>query len=171
MNRNEHYLKRIVGTLKYGWFDGKASKKNLLYGIIVCLFVVGFVLLGIILACKDEPFSERIIFIVIGGIVMMSAPIALFIVYLINEKRKKEIRLWLNDAVELCAHSTKIRTKGVILPAYQIRIEFGYDGKRYKKFSGGINEGCDRVWSNYLDKQISILYSPSYDEVMVLKSK
>ena len=87
------------------------------------------------------------------------------------------MELWLDDAVMLKAYSRNVGGNGDeafdrvldVLGSsensgYMIRIGFKYNGNHIKLTSK--RENC---WGNYLDKEIDILYSPKYREVILLK--
>lgn len=120
----------------------------------------------------DELMIFGIICANIFSILMLS-----FALYLIvgNHKKKKKIKIWLNDAVKLKAYSQNIseynsvfNIKGII-----IRVIFQFNGKRYIKESTVKNEMGNKAYlvtyKKYADRDIDILYSPKYDEVMILK--
>ena len=89
----------------------------------------------------------------------------------------KEIKLWKDDAVQLKATSKIIDEETFIgeIPTtyYKIEIYFKYQNKRIKKISGGQKrfKGYATIYRKYSNRVIDILYSPKYDQVMILKDK
>ena len=52
----------------------------------------------------------------------------------------------------------------------KLKVSFKYNKKKYVKYSGTKQtNGYDRVFLKYSDAQITILYSPQFDEVMIIK--
>ena len=54
----------------------------------------------------------------------------------------------------------------------KLKVSFKYNKKKYVKYSGTKQtNGYDSVFLKYSDAQITILYSPQFDEVMILDDK
>lgn len=178
-------MKRIAGTLKYGWFDGEKKKYIIpAYIALALAFIgvgIGLGLTMIILNIQEQGGVEGVgdIFAILGCLFISVFPTSILglLIYK-NEKNKKEIELWLNDAVELTAY---VRQLGVIQSGlaglYKIQVEFEYEGQHYKYESRGkqlsaskFTYGYHNVWKDYVDRNIDILYSPRYKEVVLLKS-
>ena len=90
-------------------------------------------------------------------------------------KLRTKIKLWLEDAIECNVQSKRIDTTGpsvifaanTIVPMRRmckIQIQFGYNGKKIKKISD-----YARIFGFYADREISILYSEKYNQVLILK--
>lgn len=100
-----------------------------------------------------------------------------FFLYFIlkNKFIKKKVGLWLNDAVELKAYSREtMRIPAGLFSLRQISIEvvFKYGGEFI------IQKNGKQKWLQfapylvkYANKKINILYSPTYNEVMILKDQ
>lgn len=89
---------------------------------------------------------------------------------------KKKMMLWMQDAVCLTAHSKTLdrRNHPPHLPEYAIEIDFVYNDRLIIKRSGNPEKSksrYDTIFGYYTNREIKILYSPSYDEVMILKDK
>ena len=183
---NKFNLKRIAGTLKYGGFDG--SKRKLIL-ISYIAFVSVFVIMGVcmilymtgVIGDGKTDVNVNILEIIVGSLFMfVLLPLGVGILIFKNEKQRNEIKLWLEDAVELKAYSRKIDAFSTLLSQeqYKIQIEFEYGGKSFCCVSRGkifknseeARDGYHAEWRDYLDKEVSILYSPKYEEVMVLKN-
>ena len=187
MSRNKDNCKdtsRIVGTLKHGSFIGDSHKRVV---IVFCLFA-GFILLSlafvVTMLCIEqikEPGSVAsfILLIVLVVIGFSISPIVVFVILRRNEKIRKELNLWLDDAIEIKAYSKEIgdHIPSLLFPAAKIQVEFELNGDHYsfdsegKQLWGENPAGYHRVWADYIDKEIDILYSPNYKQVMVLKNK
>lgn len=178
-------LKRIAGTLKYGCFDGDEMKRVIPAYIafsLVCVFMgIGIEILlitGVI--GSSNPDKGQDIFVIVGCIFFsVFLPLIIGILIYRNEKQKKEVVRWLDDAIELQAYSRGIdviQSTLSINNLYKIQVEFKYDGKIYsyesrgKQFSAAkYTYGYHKVWKDYADIKVNILYSPTYKEVIVLK--
>lgn len=96
-----------------------------------------------------------------------------------NNKIKKKIQLCFDDAIELKAFSKVLDIKRFLLQPKIAKIEthFNLNGVSHKRVSSnrvvgaGNLKGYHNVFNNYINKQIKILYSQKYDEVLILKDK
>lgn len=178
---DKKHLRNIAATLKYGWFDGSHYKLNwVLYALISFMFVGGGVACILVISL-DFDIAHNLfeyILVVIGCLIgFLSVPTLLLVILLKNTQHMKRILLWMEDAVELSAFSRKVgETRTSFNPQiYKIQVEFTYNGKLLhqestcKPIGGGTEIGYHRIWKDYLDKKIDILYSPKYEQVMVLK--
>ena len=158
----------IIATLKYGKLRGIRS--YIFYGLLV--FLMFFV---VWISDITNTFAQRLIMIVayLISILMM---IAYFVAVIQNEVVKRKLMKWLEDAIQLKAYTEGIEhpiqtryTAGIM----KLKISFKYEGKLIKKYSGSnediySNNGYDRIFNQFADKEINILYSPKYDEVILL---
>ena len=169
---------KIVATLKYGrflsgWLLG-------LFVFILCLSVttILFVVIYFSLSrCGIIPIDEdEITFLY--SIILMILGLAYSLWFFIKRaKTKKKINLWLQDAIPLKAHSKSIakRDSRITLPQFAIEIDFVYDDRLIIQRSGNPEKknypknGLDTIFGYYINREINILYSPNYNEVMILK--
>ena len=60
-----------------------------------------------------------------------------------------------------------------IVSTAKIQVAFEFNGQKYSHLSGDnpnkIEKGYERIWVKYADREINILYSPTYDQVLILK--
>ena len=83
----------------------------------------------------------------------------------------------MQDAVHLkanCICAATYNDCANILPTEIIRIKvnFKYNGKHYSRLSENdesIHRGYGSFWKKFAGKSIDILYSPKYDQVLILK--
>lgn len=157
--------KRICYSLKYG---GACSKK--IFKICAVLFLVYgiiFLVVSIILIIQSL-FSEP------GGLLLICMGISLaigifFIVFDRWMRRiEKEYEIWISDdnlietqatPFEYSAHNNN-RGKKV----YRFGVTFMVGDKELTKYSNIY----DKFFEAHRDKQLNILYSPRYDEVMIV---
>lgn len=177
-------LSNIVFTLTRGKFNGESRKKIIIpYVIFVVLCILGIILAVTMMSIeyvenKDSIASlvEAIISVVVGFSI---SPCVLYFLILRNEKIRKDVYLWLEDAVELNAYSKNIGTKYWLgIPSIRLQVEFDLNGVHYVRSTdnevrGALDKGRPVGYfahiTKYADRKIKILYSPKYDQVMVLK--
>ena len=186
-SQSQFDLKQIAGTLKYGGFDGHKRKWIVLSYVI---FTAIFVFMGIgmcVLFITDvidigSTTGDTDIWAILGCVFLsVIVPLAMGLLLYKNERQRREIKLWLADAVELTAYSRKIDAFSTLMSKemYKIQIEFEYNNKSFRYVSRGkeiigndkIPDGFHSDWSDYLNKEVRILYSPQYEEVIVLRNK
>lgn len=159
-------MDRIVATLKYG----KIFRKGLIFLWIMLLFGLFFFTFSFTFLFGEDKsiigfIGANLCFCIFSGSAL----------YLLikNDINVKSCKKWLNDAVELYAKSNGIKKTHFAftdIGMIKLKVSFEYNGNKIEKYSGSKqNNGFDRVFSNYSDKQIKIMYSPKYDEVMILK--
>ena len=119
-------------------------------------------------------------FFAIGFLAMVGCA-SVFLVNLIkNHRHLKAIGRWMQDAVPYTVFAEKVDEDRIgyrwkYLPVVRIAVRFRYQGRRITRFSGegrnGLNtrNGYAPGWKKYCDREINILYSPKYDQVIVLK--
>lgn len=176
-------LNRIDASLKYGqFFTGKWL--IFLYSLIGCCCVmpISTVVFSFLVLFGKEVYDTDTIIVLIGSnsisILVMFGTI--YVLYK-NNKLKKKIILWLSDAVQLTAQTTtldRFRTFGHPVAETKLQVEFCIDN--YRKICTSEDEskkdhwykrnGFFKILSKYADKKITIMYSPKYDQVLILKN-
>ncbi|MDE7167771.1 MAG: hypothetical protein K2O28_02855 [Clostridia bacterium] len=183
---NQIDLSQVAGTLRYGDFSEKKRKKLIIfYAVLMACCSLGLVgsIIGFAFEIKDDPIMYVILFVVFA---LCHIPCIIF--FVINGKRRREILKWGEDAIELYAYSKCVGEQDnhnphavfgnlIFGPSFaKIEVKFELDGKHFIKMSGklgrlGPDDGFSRVWLDYRDRAIRIMYSPKYDQVIVLKDK
>lgn len=167
-------LSNISASLKYGRL---LTSKWLKFMYVALAFYVVSVLSIVVLPIIFVPEWDMTVLLCIISISLIFVTLSIFLLYLIisDKKLKNKILLWANDAIELKAYSKTIGKEFNMQPTlyYQIAVSFVVNGTKHTKTSG---EGSDskkhhKIFSQYADREINILYSPKYDEVLVLKDK
>ena len=144
---------------------------SLLALCLICPICTGVFFLLVSLGI--ETFHDGDIGLVYFSI--LSLLIAVGVVFTIVRKLrlKKKIYLWLDDAVERYATTIAIDKRyWLIRPATKLKVKFKYKHKNYIMYSGDPsngNKGYYKTLSKYADRTIKILYSPSYNQVLILK--
>ena len=135
------------------------------------LIIVGII--SVVLSCIEwdsEIFVVGIL-LMLMGIAFLSVLIYCFVK---DKKIKRRVVLWLEDAEKTTAYSSKVDEFRVGLSsAVKIRVKFNLNGLTYTRESSvkafGGRPGYHDAFKRYMDKQIRILYSVKYDEVLILK--
>ena len=184
MNDEEkrQYLLRIGMTASLGSFAwGKRS--HLVMGVLVYLSVLVIIFGGIIIAYffLENPSFNDFMIIVLGLIfVFIVALMPLICIFLLFSKRKKKILIWLEDAIEGEGITKTIgkRKWMIVASLIKLKIEFTVNGVKYERYTGDekvspywnyhANDGYYSGIEKFADKQVKVLYSPKYDEVMIL---
>lgn len=164
-------LKRVAATLKHGRILGAGGVAILWLGVLLCaLATLGFQLLSF----------RRPIFMPLSYVWVFLG--ALIFMYILSQGiAKDDIRKWLQDAVEIsaycmrvCKESSDKRLKTVV----RIQLTFIYEGEEKCLVSGDSpivkldtskQIGTRRVFSRYLNQNVTILYSPTHNQAMLLK--
>ena len=175
MKKYIHY--RIIATLTYG--------KKLSIGILVLVAFAN--LLGLIMILSTiicAIFSQEYVVLICLILPFIVVPI-LWYIFFISLKERFFIKKWKEDAVLLPAHVFVVDelTNNISKTTkWKIIVKFRYNGKIIKQSSGdkigrkeglfNVHPGYDAVYGRYIYKQATyILYSPQYDEVMLLTMK
>ncbi|MDE5721884.1 MAG: hypothetical protein K2I30_03990 [Clostridia bacterium] len=176
-------MSKIVGLLNYGTFWGESRKKILISYLIVIVLCISLMILSIVMLSIEQTHNpDSIVVFVVSLTAFVLAfsvlPITLTILIIKNEKVRKEVSLWIEDSVKVgaFAKSVGIKKQLGIFPCVKIQIDFDINGVHYSRESHSnhykdksFEDGYYYIWSKYCDRKIDILYSPKYDEVMILK--
>lgn len=183
----KQYLPQIIATLKHGRISWGNRKVEILTYILFTMLMIAGEAITITFECLDFingscEIVELVLWIILFSIVFFALPV-FFLVYLLkNGKAWKEVRTWLEDAVESGAYSYLYSASSsatavafVRVNIYRIKINFKIEGKHYSYLSRDyqwgslLPDGYNAFWKKYADKEVKILYSPKYEEVMILK--
>lgn len=171
----------IVGLLRSGPFWGTQFKKILtVYLLLVAFFLfimsVGIWMFSVSQMEDPQPIAQFVVLIVFWILIVSLMPVILLIFIVKNEKKRKQVQLWLEDAVEVQAESKEIGRicQLGVLPCVKLQIDFDIDGVHYRRFSESVSPkgeagGYYYIWRKYANQKLNILYSKKFDEVMVLK--
>ena len=160
----------IAASLEYG-----LHLTGILYFMIISILIGGCfleLLVPIIFLYEEPPFEYEVILIpsIMGGIFILISAIWL----IKNNLLKRKMRIWMEDAVELYAYSEELSKIGMLLQVSEtkIRVKFQWEGRNYVRISGnGKRKAYQKVFTKYANRYIRILYSPKYDQIMILKDK
>lgn len=167
-------ISNIDTTLNYGHLNTGKKQGSLYFSLVSMLLLP---LLTILMLIIQVMWDSQMIFTMVVGDIMTLSFFAVFVYIIVkNNILKKKILLWLDDAVEIKAYSKKTDEYWLGLGiATKIQVKFVVADKTYIKESTaktfGGRKGYLGCYSKYADREIRILYSPKYDEVLILKDK
>ncbi|MBO4988935.1 MAG: hypothetical protein J6D37_01250 [Clostridia bacterium] len=162
MDKNITYtVKDVTISLEYG---PRISTLGVIIAwmiLIVGIFLDVFPFCGIIPFDTDESINPILCLIFLSAFIMLFAGYFLVREYRLNQK----IDLWLQDAVRLEAQCSKMGSwRGTNAgTGYNVTVTFCYDDKQRTA------DGFGLVYKNYAGRVVDILYSPKYDQVMMLR--
>lgn len=182
MKDYKHILRSIDASLQEGqYFSGKWMALFISLIVYCSVFILTCLLWLILVKCGIESYDK-------GEHMSMSCCLCISVLIIIgvlyaihrNNRLKKKILLWLDDAVLLPAKtqvSGSFRTYGHPVAETKLLVEFYYKGKKIIRESGDKTKkdhwykrnGYFKVLSKYGNRDIRILYSPTYDQVLILK--
>lgn len=169
----DNILKKISASLEFG----------AIYSGFFLGFLYAMLFLGIITSCLILAIAIlEDIRLLICFFVLFIISLCFIIVIIINHNNCKKIKKWAEDSVRLTAYSSSLDNAMVFsgfipLRAKKISVKFKYDGRTIIKESGRTGahisslNGYSALLKKYADREIDILYSPKYDQVMILKDK
>ena len=165
--------RKITGTFKYGKLLGMGLFVvfNILLGIGV-LFSLGCL---IFVPIEDWSFVDGInifIFRLVFGLAVWGFWIWLTI---IQVRQRKHIKLWMEDAVLVEGMMTKTADMPSSIRKHIYRITVKYEKKQitleprsfYTRRSVGLM--AVHYYNKYLDRNIYVLYSPKYNQVIFIE--
>lgn len=167
--------KKIVATLSYGKVP-PAFLVVIFITMLLCSIIL--VPITIIIAVGENQYD----FLFLLTFSIVGIPLSTY--FLFDYCRAKQmIKLWKQDAVLLKAKSKIIAEQWVSShvmiqdKVVKLSVTFKYEGKKMKIVSGEQGKkdlfhpivGFDKLFEQYDDREIDILYSPRFDQVMILK--
>ena len=151
--------------------QGQLFRKKHFFALYVGIFVSCLLpVLTIVLICLPEvEWDRQLVGTVLICNVFSLALLSLFIFIKRKDSRAKEkVAIWLEDAVELKAYSVGL---GLRQNGTKIKVDFLFDGKHcYKESTAKVFGGYDgyvNCFNKYVNRELKILYSPKYDEVVI----
>lgn len=160
---------KVEATLRYG-----RNMPKYVVNLCIISIVLGCVMIILSIVCAIIYLEIDLLFVLFFPIIEIIC-IASLLKYMIIVK--KEIALWIEDAYLLDGYCK--RTAGSIEKldgAINISITFEYNGVKMTKMSGSnshnynyVKDGYAKWFRKYENKRLKILYSPKYDEVMIIQ--
>ena len=170
----------IESTLEKGkYFSGGIYASFWIVFYLVILIPILSLIFAIVYAFGgiDIKYPDGVLQLIIpSGIAMIIAVLWFRFFILKTIRYKRNIELWLGDAILLYAHVNEIyrKSQGYRPSTICIEVSFRYNKKKITKQSGCWHKGAfkkkyDLVFRKYACHQVKILYSPTYDQVLFPK--
>ena len=171
---------QIIATLKHGKVFARRNR-IFFWACLVCAIVatVAFVTGLIIASClpmEDVELKEYII-VVIATIIAIAVSALLIFVLSRDKKYRREVNEWLADAIRLMAFCEEC-DKQIFVPLARnvtcvgnIKVTFNYEGDKKvlrSNFYPNIRNGTGTVFARFVGKEVLIMYSPKYEQVMFI---
>ena len=151
---------KIIATFKYGRVWGNFVLNFII--ILATAMTLGFAYLSVAILWKENPTAS--VFTLAVDVFL----IGLFAVELIRAcKNRLYAKKCLSDANEIITVAKfcdKDTNWGLSYKGIKILVSFKYQNKKVRKRSV-----YDRCFERYIDKEVRILYSHTYDEVLLCK--
>ena len=164
--------RRVVATLAHGRTLSPILNVMVFVWLICGLLVAT---LSLIYATVNKDWLFLLGVLLCGGMAFLASYLLIY-----YGKINKEIKCWKEDAVLLEA-TCKVVNERIVGRFFgkeaKIMLKFKYDGKKRKCTSGEkikkdivhTYKGFDSIFVKYDNCKIDILYSPKFDQVMILK--
>lgn len=162
-------------TLKLGQLLNKKQIK-ILRGYFI--FSILAIIFSIIYPFILEVEHDEIVYFCILGVFIIAVSFLSFLIFIWHKDRKikKLVLLYLEDAVESIGYCSMVKKTPfcfVTPSSTKICVKFTYNGKVLKKVSSvktaGVQKGYSCAFDKYIERKFRILYTPKYDDVMILK--
>ena len=173
-------ITQIEGSLQYGrLFTGPWISFIYISLVLMLILPMITILMLIITFAIGMQWSSMMIGSLIGSNIFVGIIIAILICVLVrNKKLRKEVDLWLQNAVQVKAYSKLIDSVqlGIQPKQAKIQVEFIINGQKLRRISAGKmfgskHEGYHKIWVYYANRKIDIMYSEKFDQVLILKDK
>lgn len=157
---------KITGTFQYG----KLQKSGLFLAlsIIEAVCTIGIIVIMIIAPKEDLDLPTRLLLPLIGIVPMILA----ISQYISTIKIAKQIKVWMQDAV-LAEGFMECTDNGLHEKNYRLTVKFGKANReigtvtRYRYREVGYL--AIKFYNKHLDRKISVLYSPSSNQVIFIE--
>lgn len=150
----------VTATFKYGRVWGNFALSSMI--ILALAMTLGFAYLAVAVLWKENLGAS--IFILLFDLLLFG----LFIVEIIKGvKNRIYAQKCIKDAVErttFIKFCDKDKGLGLNYKGIKISVSFHFENKKIRKHSV-----YDKIFEGYSDKEAVILYSPTYDEVLLCK--
>lgn len=155
---------KIIYTFKYGGYLNK--KQAIAFSSIgISLIVMGLTTFILCLVFNKQGAWGSWILTAIGLVFL----ITMLILLCISKKHNKEILMWLNDEnlFETQALPWEFSKKYMMGSVFfRFGVDFIFNGEPYRRMSSGY----DAFYKSVKETSITVLYSPKYDQVMILRN-
>lgn len=161
----EYTVKQISHTLKFGKFLSTRF-------FVLFFSMFGGLLLVILGALLYCVISRQDMTTIRGLCILIFIPVTILIVtavvFIIQKRRKHIVAHWLTDEGMLVRHAVPFIVSEIgfrVTDPVKIGLKFTYQDRKLTKTSEKHRAG----FRNLIEKEVQILYSPKFDQVMILK--
>ena len=162
----------IAASVKYGKYVGRRDLIGL-YALLITAMLIPIVTIAVVISSREGlmVLESKIVItlILINTFALFLICVAVSLL-LYHKRNIKEVQKWKQDAVVLKASVYRLDLLSPVYAPYQIAVRFYINGvkkeqtQRPNKFLG-----YHKMLVKYVGKQISIAYSPKYDQVIILR--
>ena len=178
----KEYLLRIGMTASLGVFSW-GKKRQLIIGAAAYISVLLIIFGGYIIVyflLENPPLTDFIVILLVITFIFIVGLLPLVSIFFVMSARKKKILIWLEDAIEGEGITKTIGKRNwmIVTSLTKLKIEFTVNGVKYERNTGDenvspywnypANDGYYAGIKKFADKQVKVLYSPKFDEVMIL---
>ncbi len=172
-------ISKIEGSLQQGRFFTGYWMIFIYISLAIMLLLPAITILMLIITLTvGMEWNAEMIGALIGCNIFVGFIIVIFARIIVRDKKlKHKVNIWLEDAVQIKAYSKTIDfvQLGIQPKQFKIQVSFTVNEKNYSRVSagkmfGGGPEGYHKIWAYYADREINILYSEKYDQVLILKN-
>lgn len=165
----------IALTLKLG---SLSNKKQIILLRCCFIFSILVIIFTVIYFFIPQVKHDKMVYFCFVGVFIIAVSFLSFIIFIWHKDRKikKLVLLYLEDAVESIGYCSTVKKTPFcfITPSStKICVKFKYNGKVLKRVSSvktaGVPKGYSCVFDKYTEREFRILYTPKYDDVMILK--
>lgn len=172
-NKDETY-KLIDASLFHGRVPHADTWTFCCFILVTCgLMLLWQAIWGVLVLIGNVKFTEEDSWRIVLGICMLASVIGTAIFLAKQRKLKKDIYLWLDDAIKVVATTYTVDTTP--RNATKLKVKLRYKKHIYNLYSGDpykyavfTNAGFSRSFTKFADKQVEVLYSPKYQQVLFL---
>ena len=161
----EYNVKQISHTLKFGKFLSTRF-------FVLFFSMFGGLLLVILSAVFYCIISQQDMATIRGLCILIFIPVTILIVtaivFIIQKRRKHIVAHWLTDEDLIVRHVVPYIVSEIgfrVTDPVKIGLKFTYQDRKFTKTS---EKHC-ACFRNLIEKEVQILYSPKFDQVMILK--
>ena len=164
-------IKQIDSSLKCGRIFTGVRLVWIYLCMIIPLFIPVLTVLSFILIKSLSHETETIIsFVFINLFAILSSSTSTF-VFIRNKKNIQKIKLALQDCKQTLGTARRVDAENIRFKPYQIEVTFKIDGQIHHRLSqpGNTIIGYRKYNLKYCKQPFTMLYSPNFDEVIILK--
>lgn len=156
----KHGNHKIIATFKYGrvWSKKVYLFVSIMFYTAALFFIPLFIWTA---ATADIPVEGRIVLYIVGPIIAICFALVPFFL----GRNRSHVKKCLKDAVERTVFAKLFKKDIALGKSYKgakLFISFRYESRKVRKYST-----WDTCFERFADEEITVLYSPKYDEILI----